>query len=201
MSGSTRLARHVRKAGEGVGYIYPEEPTEVELRGPTPVLDCLTPRDTSACFPLPLLTDPTDGVAGLDEVALAMIRANHETNRQALELYQAGVRKSFGDVYSDVNQSSLDLDNNLTLTSELIGHVDGTLTDLARSKLLSLFKGRARAAISRKMKENKDKEEEEGSRPAKGLLGGDSDVKESLQEVTKGDDLVGKVLHGINLIS
>ena len=86
------------------------------------------------------------------------------------------------------------MDNNLTLCSELIGHVDGTLTDLARSKLLSLFKGRARAAISKKIRENRELEEEHGTRVAKGLLGGDSDIKECLQESNKADDLVGKVL-------
>ena len=39
MSCSTGLAHHVRKAREKVGYTYPREPKEVEICGPTPVLN------------------------------------------------------------------------------------------------------------------------------------------------------------------
>ena len=138
MSGSTGLARHVRKAREKVCYTYPEEPREVEMRGPTPVLDYLTPESTNSFLPLPPLADPLDGVDGLDMTARAMIQANLETNKQALELYHSQVKKAWVDFYTDVLRASLDLDNNLTLTSELIGHTDGVLTDLARTKLLSL---------------------------------------------------------------
>ena len=143
MSDCTDLARQIMKTGETVGYKYPDQPQEVEMRGPTPVLDCLTPNDTSVCYPLPHQMDVTDGVE-LDIAALAIIKANQETNRLALEGYHQKVKEDFQTFYSNVSSSSLSLDNNLTLTAELIGHVDGTLTDLARNKLLSIFKGRAR---------------------------------------------------------
>ena len=72
------------------------------------------------------------------------------------------------------------------------------LTDLARTKLLSLFKGRARSAIFRKLRETREKDEDTDTRePAKVLCGGDNDVKKSLQEVAKGDEGVTKVLKRI----
>ena len=37
-----------------------------------------------------------------------------------------------------------------------MGHVDNTLNDLARNKLLSLFKGRARDTIIRKFRQKDD---------------------------------------------
>ena len=142
MSGSTQ----VRSAGESAGFKYPDKPQEVEMRGPTPVLDCLTPSDNSVCFPLPHQMDVTEGVE-VDHLALGILRANQETNRLALEGYHEKMKSSFLSFYSSVSNSSRKLDNNLTLTAELIGHVDGTLTDLARTKLLSIFKGRARGRI------------------------------------------------------
>ena len=147
MSGSTSLARQVRSSGEDVGYVYPPEPVEVEMRGPTPVLDCLTPQDTSKFFPLPELLDPLDGVEGVDNVAASMIRANNDTNRQALVGYHQQMKEKFEKFYKNVSKSSLELDNNLTFGSELLGHVDGVLCDLARQKLLSIFKGRARGSL------------------------------------------------------
>ena len=169
------------------------------MRGPTPVLDYLTQESTNSFLPLPQLADPLDGVVGLDDVARSMIQANLATNNQALELYHGRVKKAWGDFYVDVAKASLELDNNLTLTSELIGHTDGVLTDLARTKLLSLFKGRARSAIYKKLRETRQKEEDADTRePVKGLCGGDSEVKESLTEVVKGDDIVAKVLERIN---
>ena len=83
MSGSTALACHVRRAGEKVGYTYPQEPREVEMHGPTPVLDYLTPDSTSSFLPLPQLADPLDGVDGLDITARSMIQANLDTNRHS----------------------------------------------------------------------------------------------------------------------
>ena len=144
MSNSTDLARHVRKAGEDAGYKYPEEPPEVPMRGPTPVVDCLTPSETKDTFPLPGLTDPTEGVIGLDDLSRSMIRTNHDSNLAAMVGFRETVAKQFDDFYQGVSKCSLALDNNLTSTSQLIGHVDGCLTDLARTKLLSMFKGRAR---------------------------------------------------------
>ena len=67
-----------------------------------------------------------------------------------MEGHEARFTYMFGSFYNNVSPASLSLDNNLTLTSELMGHVDGTLHDFARNKLLSLFKGRARATIIRK---------------------------------------------------
>ena len=147
MSGSTSLARQVRSSGEDVGYVYPPEPVEVEMRGPTPVLDCLTPQDTSKFFPLLELLDPLNGVEGVDNVAASMFRANNDTNRQALVGYHQQMKDKFEKFYKNVSKSSLELDNNLTFGSELLGHVDGVLCDLARQKLLSIFKGRARGSF------------------------------------------------------
>ena len=37
------LARHVRASGEEFSYVYPEKPPEKQMRGPTPILDYLSP--------------------------------------------------------------------------------------------------------------------------------------------------------------
>ena len=54
---------------------------EVEMRGPTPVLDYFTPDSTISFLPLPQLADPLEGVEGLDDMARSLIQANLDTNR------------------------------------------------------------------------------------------------------------------------
>ena len=148
MSGSTDLARHLRKMGEAAGFTYPEEPAKVVMKGPTPVLDFLTPADTSSFLPLPHLMCPTEGVEGLDPVTVSMIQANFQVTAQAVQGYQEQAAKLFLDLYEGAARSSLAIDNSLQFSSELFGHVDGALVELARSKLLSLFKGRASGRLS-----------------------------------------------------
>ena len=143
ISGSTDLARLVRRMGEAAGYTFPQVPAKVTMRGPTPVLDYLSPSDTSSFLPLPELMCPTEGVEGLDPIKVSMIRSNADVNAMAMRGYQEQVAKLFNEFYTGVVHSSLTIDNSLQFSSELFGHVDGALVELARSKLLSLFRGRA----------------------------------------------------------
>ena len=145
---ATDLARHTRATGESLGYGYPSEPPEVLLRGPTKVLDYLTPT-SETFFPLPHVMDPLEGVQGLDEVQRSMIVANHNINLTALQDYHTKVSTAVRTLYNGVSQSSLRLDNCLQFGSELLSHVDGSLLELARNKVLSLFKGRARGDFFR----------------------------------------------------
>ena len=144
MSQATQLARLTRATGETLGFSYPDKPVETTLRGPTPVLDYLSPIENSSFSPLPHVMDPTAGVEGLDEIQTAMINANHETNLKALEGFHGNMATNVKTFYNGIKDVSLNLDNNLQFTSELLSHVDGSMEDLARSKLLSIFKGRAR---------------------------------------------------------
>ena len=139
VSSSTELARKIRKAGEAAGFKFPEEPAEVQMRGPTPVLDYLTPASDNF-KPFPDLMDPTDGVENLDAVSISMIRANHEVNLTAIRGFQEEVVRLFKELYGGVSEESLRLDNALQFTLSLMGHVDGCLVELVRSKLLDLFK-------------------------------------------------------------
>ena len=133
------------------------------MRGPTPVHNCLTPLDTFGSPPLPPLKDPGEDLERLDDKTKRKIsEADHE-NVWAMEGHQAKFTFMVGSCYSDVSSAFLSLDNNLTLTSELMGHVEGTLNDLASNKLLSLL-------IIRKYRQKKD----EGAGLAKGLLGQES---------------------------
>ena len=92
MSGAIDLARKVRKAGEGVGFTY-DEPKEIQMQGPTPVMDCLTPADTSGLLELPHLEDPAKDIKGLDNVTKSLIQATHEVNVRAVANRQEKMAK------------------------------------------------------------------------------------------------------------
>ena len=146
MSQATQLARLTRASGEVLGFTYPDKPTEIMLKGPTPVLDYLSPVESNFT-PLPHIMDPTDGVHGLDEIQLSILKANHETNLTALQGFHGNIVNKVKTFYNGVKDVSLNLDNSLQFTSELLSHVDGSMAELARSKLLSIFKGRARGIL------------------------------------------------------
>ena len=61
ISSATDLARHVRASGEEFSYIYPEKPPERQMRGPTPILDYLSPVNDNF-HALPHVTDPLEEV-------------------------------------------------------------------------------------------------------------------------------------------
>ena len=48
------------------------------------------------------------------------------------------------DLYDGAARASLTIDQTCQFSSELLGHVDGAMVELARNKLLTLFKSRAR---------------------------------------------------------
>ena len=64
---ATDLAHHVRASGEEFSYIYPEKPPERQMRGPTPILDYLSPVNDNF-HALPHVTDPLEGVDGLEDI-------------------------------------------------------------------------------------------------------------------------------------
>ena len=143
VSGATELARVIRLAGEEAGYVYPEGPQEVKMMGPTATLDYLTP--SSASFPpLPDLQEPGDGVA-LDQLCASMVQATHEENMATLARYHEEMQQLFAKLYDGASTASRKIDNCLQFSLELLGHVDGSLVDLVKNKLLSLFKGRAKS--------------------------------------------------------
>ena len=90
---ATDLTRHVRASGEEFGYVYPEKPPEKQMRGPTPILDCLSPANDNF-LALPHVMDPLEGVDGLDDMQKSVIRANHETNLTTLQGYHQQVSKA-----------------------------------------------------------------------------------------------------------
>ena len=50
----------------------------------------------------------------------------------------------YSDLYDGAARASLTIDQTYQFTSELLGHVNGAMVELARNKLLTLFKSRAR---------------------------------------------------------
>ena len=121
--------------------------------------------------------DPLEGVDGLDDMQKSVIRANHETNLTALQRYYQQVSKAMRSFYDGVSSASLRLDNELQFSSELVSHVDGSLVDLARNKLLSMFHNPvAKVAVGKK-----DMEAEPTI--AAGLLGGDDKVPRVYKKV------------------
>ena len=61
----------------------------------------------------------------------------------ALQGYYTQTEAAVKKFYDGVTNSSLELDNALQFTVELLTHVDGSILGLARNKLLTLFKKRA----------------------------------------------------------
>ena len=71
----------------------------------------------------------------------------------------------------------------------MVSHVDGSLADLARNKLLSMFNNvGARVAVGKKESGN--------DTMAMGLLGNDDKVRARLAKVSKADELVMKNIIG-----
>ena len=90
------------------------------------------------------MLDPLAGVDGLDATQEAMIRANHATNLTALEGFHKKAVDATSSFYTGVKEASLGLDNTLQFTCENVSHIDGQMADLARSKLLTIFRKGAR---------------------------------------------------------
>ena len=51
------------------------------------------------------------------------------------------------DLYDGAATASLTIDQTCQFTGELLGHVDGAMVQMARNKLLTLFKSRARGSF------------------------------------------------------
>ena len=147
MSSNTVLARLVRAVGETVGYTYPEKPLEREMLGPSKVMDCLTPSISDKFFEIPQLVDLMEDVEGLDTVTQALINMHHEDNVKIMADFHAKMKTMFDEFYKGVSEACLAIDNKLTFTCRLLGHVDGSMAGLARRKLLQMFKGKARGGI------------------------------------------------------
>ena len=92
----------------------------------------------------PHLMDHLEGVDGLDNMQHSIIKATHTTNLTALQGYHQKVSDSVRGIYDGVSKTSLQLDNHLQFAIELLLHVDGSLAGLAKNKLLTLFRSRAR---------------------------------------------------------
>ena len=92
------------------------------------------------------MMDVLDEVEGLEDAQKAIIQANMEVNLAAVEGYRQKVTTLYSDVYNGAARASLTIDNT-HFTSELLGHVEGAMVELARNKLLTLFKSRARGSF------------------------------------------------------
>ena len=53
----------------------------------------------------------------------------------------------YSDFYDGAAGASLTIDQTYQFNSELLGHVDGAMVQMARNKLLTLFKSRARGSF------------------------------------------------------
>ena len=53
----------------------------------------------------------------------------------------------YSDLYDSAARASLTINQTYQYNSELLGHVDGAMVQMARNKLLTLFKSRARGSF------------------------------------------------------
>ena len=67
---------------------------------------------------------------------------------------------------------------------ELYAHIDGSLRDLVRAKMIQLFNHGVRKAVGQKF----------ADKSSRGLLDGQEAVTAKLQEANKADELISKVL-------
>ena len=122
----TDLARHIRALGESLGYKHPDIVTEVTMFGLSPVLDFLT-STTDCFFRHPNYLTPLTG-------------SGSWMRSISLQGYYVQAVKAGRTMYDGAANASLSLDNLLHFTPGNVAYVDGSLGDLARTKMLSIFK-------------------------------------------------------------
>ena len=93
--------------------------------------------------------------------------------------------------FRGVKDHTLKLDNQFRFYMDLYGHVDGSLRDLVRAKLVQLFQHGVRKAVVPKGQEG----------GGKGLLDGEEAVTARLLEANKKNEVVEKVSHELVVYS
>ena len=169
--------------GEQAGYTYPENPPHLALYGPNKITDYLTPATTPFLSP-PQLMDPTEGVDGLDDVQRGLLVANHNINVEATQGAWQKMKDFFSTFYYGIKDKVLKQDSLNQFYMDLYGHADGCLRELARSNAAKVFKPEVRQAVQKK---TEDKE-------ITGLLDGDVNLVDKLQESNKTNEVITKVM-------
>ena len=146
MAEMDKILPDMRVLGKALGFLYPSKPPNEKVLGPR-----LQPNHLSyTCrptFPLPLLLDVTEGCKNLTTEDYEIIANNVQINSQVLEKYRTDLVGKVGDLYDRAASGFNYIDSSITFYLELYAHCDGSMRDLVRSKLATLFHQRLRDAV------------------------------------------------------
>ena len=85
-----------------------------------------------------------DGCKNLTSEDYDIIMNNVGVNTQALEGHRQAMVSNVGKLYDVMSRGIVTIDSHLNFYFQMYGHLDGTLRDLIRSKLATLFNPRVR---------------------------------------------------------
>ena len=171
------------KAGLQFPAIAPPRVAATVPRQGRTVLDILKISSSENLFPVPDL----DGFIednGLQDNNVVM-----EALRNIFNVYRVKVVKGYMELYEETAKVFIDVDDKMIFYLDLYSHVDGSLRDLVRDKLASLFKADVKADLllhsSSKNLTGKPQ----------GLFGGDSKMRSVLSEAAKTKSMISKSVY------
>ena len=178
----------LRKLGLDAGVAFPEvAPARQNPKVPKQFLDSLAIASTEDVFRLPSMSSVFEGVSGdLTSTDRAQIKRNLVVLDSEFEDYRKSCVDQFMELFRAAAKVASDCDDGFAFYLDTYGHVDSSIRELLRSKLVNLFKADIRQDVLRTDSKVKTK--------PLGLLGGEEKVRTVLTDFTKQDDLLKKTI-------
>ena len=157
-----RILEETRIIAKGMGFKYPSTAPVAQVFGPKQHKNHLAYVSLPS-FTLPHLMDVLDGCKNATQVCYVTckyvinlsilqedadtIRKNVLVNSQALDGYRLKVVDDVAKLYDNMSAGVVSIDAMLGFYFELYGHCDGSIRDLIRSKMASLFRNNLKDAV------------------------------------------------------
>ena len=156
-------SRELKKLGRQIGFSYPSSPPEVVVFGNRKKLDYLAYEDKPG-FALPDMVEIMKGCKDLSERDSVQIQKNWQINLQSMGEYRAGMADHVVKLYDIAGRNFNSVDDKLALYTELYGHCDGSMRELVKGRLLSLFSPAVRDALQDRERERERDRDHDRSR-------------------------------------
>jgi hypothetical protein len=130
-----------RAVGTAAGITYPNPPPEVDRFGPKSIPNFFV-GDMSPALKTVKLADIFDGVE-MQQLPVDLrdkIQANHDHNQKKVNEILQEESGRFTDLYSVATDFGLMIESHLGVYFDMYAHVDGSLRELVRNKMLTLFR-------------------------------------------------------------
>ena len=183
-----KMIRNLREIGSSNYFAYPEVAPMRKVLSLTPVSDH-TSFSSADPFPLPTLPSVLHG-SDLPPDQQAIIEDNWGSIMKEMKEYQVSVREGFIDLYNKMADSTIKLDDYLTLYFFLAAHNDAMHLDEARGTISMIFRPEVRPHVEGKLDTNEEREKflKSGS----GLLGGQKIVRDRIKSGVSDDAIIKK---------